>query len=95
MRETKRIGKYLDKYTYCIMMPVYYEHEEKPCWRIPIVGSKEYVESRFNDYPDYEKATQEENREMRKARFQEYMYLKSVGRRKADCQKIKEMYGFN
>lgn len=92
--EKKEILKYLEDGIFCIMIPVYYECEEKPAWRKVCIGSKEYCESRFNDYPNFYNATAEENREMRECRFREYLFLKEIGKRKKDMLEIQKAYGF-
>ena len=92
---TKEIVSYLSDDTYCILMPVYYECELKPAWRVEFIGSLEECKERFDDFPDNREATHDENLEMRKNRLQEYLFLKETGRRKEDCKAIKEMYGFN
>lgn len=51
--KTKEIVNYLDKYTFCILVPVYYYGEEKTAWRKCYVGTLEDCESNFSAFPDY------------------------------------------
>lgn len=36
----KEILNYLDRETYCIVVPKYYEFEDKPAWTKVFIGSK-------------------------------------------------------
>lgn len=92
--ETKRLVTYLNDGMYCILVPVYYECEKKPAWRKCFIGSKEECEQKYDDYPEYIKATNDENKRHRENRFKEYLFLKERGTRKKEMLEIKEMYGF-
>lgn len=92
---TKEIVSYLSDGNYCILIPIYYGCELKPAWRVEFIGSLEDCKAKFDDYPDYRIATNDENASMRMSRFNEYLFLKERRTRSADCKAIKEMYGFN
>ena len=91
--ENKKIMNYLNKETYCILVPVYYEFEDKPAWRKVFTGTKEECEKTFADYPDYMIANEEENKKNRENIFKEYMFLLSIKKYK-EAEKIKTQYRF-
>lgn len=91
--EEKYITQYLNKETYCILVPIYYEFEEKPAWRKVFVGTEEECKNVFINYPDYMKASEEENKKHRENIFKEYTFLLSIKKFKK-AQKIKEQYRF-
>lgn len=91
--EKKKIFNYLSKETYCILVPVYYDFEEKPAWRRVFVGSKEECEKAFSNYPDFLNASIEENAQHMKSRMQEYLFLLSIGKN-AQAEKIKAQCNF-
>lgn len=61
--ESKQIMQYLEKGTHCILVPVYYDEEEKPAWRNVFVGTYVDCLENFNAFPDYYEATLEQNAE--------------------------------
>ena len=91
--EKKYITQYLNKETYCILVPIYYEFENKPAWRKIFVGTEKECKEDFVSYPDYMKASEEENKKNRNNKFQEYMFLLSI-KKLTKAQKIKEQYRF-
>ena len=91
--DKKKIFNYFSKENYCILVPVYYDFEEKPAWRRVFVGSKEECKKAFSNYPDFLNASGEENAQMRKNRLQEYLFLLSIGKN-AQAEKIKVQYNF-
>ena len=91
--ENKKIVSYCSRESYCILIPVYYEFEEKPAWRRVFVGSKEECEKVFSNYPDSLNASNEENIQNRKNKIQEYLFLLSIGKN-AKAEKIKIQYNF-
>ena len=91
--ERKRITNYCSKENYCILIPVYYEFEEKPAWRRVFIGSKEECEKAFSNYPDCLNASSEENAQNRKNKIQEYLFFLSIGKN-AQAEKIKAQYNF-
>jgi hypothetical protein len=91
--EKKQIFNYSSKDTYCILVPVYYDFEEKPAWRRVFVGSKKECEQVFDNYPDILNASYEENLQHRNNKRQEYLLLLSIGKN-AQAEKIKAQYNF-
>ena len=91
--ESKKIVSYCSKENYCILIPVYYEFEEKPAWRRVFTGSKEECEKAFENYPEYLKATNDENRANRQNKMQEYLFLLSINK-KNQAEQIKTQYNF-
>lgn len=85
----KEIFRYNEQY--CILIPVYYEFEEKPAWRKVFIGSKKECEKVFDDYPEFLKASNDENAQNRKNKSQEYLFLLSINNKK-QAEKIKEKY---
>lgn len=61
--EKKIITQYLEKGTHCILVPVYYDGEEKPAWRNVFVGTYVSCLENLNAFPDYYEATLEQNAE--------------------------------
>lgn len=88
---TKKIVSYVDSERYCILVPVFYEYEDKPTWKKAFVGSKEECEKAFPDYPDTMQATYEENKQLREWKRQEYLSLLSHGKKK-EAEAIKIQY---
>ena len=78
---------------YCIMVPVFYEYENKPAWRKMFVGNLTECEKEFSLFPDFLKATAEENAKNRKNQIELYHFFNSIGAAK-EAQKIKEQYHF-
>ena len=78
---------------YIIMVPVFYEHEEKPTWRTVYSGTRADCEKRFQDFPDRMKATEEENKENRQWKKQEMIFLESIGRKNC-AEMIRKQYCF-
>ena len=91
--ESKKITNYCSKENYCILIPVYYEFEEKPAWRRVFTGSKEECEKAFENYPKYLKATNDENRANRQNKIQEYLFLLSINKKK-QAEQIRAQYNF-
>lgn len=62
----KKIVSYTEKNTFCVLIPVYYEYENKPAWKKVFSGSLDECEKEIKLYPDYMRATYEENQNNRK-----------------------------
>lgn len=90
--ETKRITTYLNN-NFCVLVPVYYEHETAPAWRKYFIGNKEEAEAAFLAAPEYLKATAEENAINKHWRIQEYILL-SDHRKTKEAAAIKAQYNF-
>lgn len=90
--EKKKIVNYCGE-CFAIVLPVYYECEEKPAWRVVFKGSKEECRNNIELYPDCATATHEENLQNRKNKMQEYLFLLSIKKIK-DAEKIKEAFNF-
>lgn len=78
---------------YVIMIPVFYEYEDRPAWRIVFKGTEEECEKEFYSFPDYLNATHEENKENRKNMFELYKFFISTHAYE-DAEKIKKQYHF-
>lgn len=91
--EKKKISNYLSVENYCILVPVYYEFEVEPAWRKVFTGDKKECENAFGNYPDFIKATSDENKENRKQKMQEYLFLLSINKKK-EAEKIKLQFNF-
>lgn len=88
----KKIVNYCNE-CYAIMLPVYYEFEEKPAWRIVFIGSEKKCRENYELYPDFIFATYEENLKNRKNKKAEYLHLLAINKRK-EAEKIKKTYNF-
>ena len=91
--ESKRITNYCSKENYCILIPVYYECENAPSWRKVFTGTKNECEKAFENYPEYLKATNDENRANRQNKMQEYLFLLSINKKK-QAEQIRTQYNF-
>ena len=91
--EIKRITNYCSKENYCILIPVYYEYENAPSWRKVFTGTKNECEKAFKNYPEYLKATNDENRANRQNKMQEYLFLLSINKKK-QAEQIRMQYNF-
>ena len=89
--ERKRITNYCSKESYCILIPVYYECENAPSWRKVFIGTKNECEKAFENYPEYLKATNDENRANRQNKMQEYIFLLSINKKK-QAEQIRMQY---
>ena len=78
---------------YVIMIPVFYEYEDRPAWRKVFTGSKEECEKEFSMLPDNLKATSEENKTNRETMIDLYKFFLSIHAYK-DAEKIKKQYHF-
>ena len=94
MNENKKeIVSYLNSNDYAILIPIYYECEEKPALRKVFVGTQEECKKIFNSYPDSMQATYEENKNNRKWKLEEYLLLMSLKNIKK-AMEMKRQYGF-
>ena len=91
--EIKRITNYCSKENYCILIPVYYECENAPSWRKVFTGTKNECKKAFENYPEYLKATNDENRANRQNKMQEYIFLLSINKKK-QAEQIRMQYNF-
>ena len=91
--ERKRITNYCSKENYCILIPVYYECENAPSWRKVFTGTKNECKKIFENYPEYLKATNDENRANRQNKMQEYLFLLSINKKK-QAEQIRMQYNF-
>ena len=91
--QSKKITSYCSEKNYCILIPVYYECENVPSWRKVFTGSKSECENAFENYPEYLKATNEENRKHIQNKKQEYFFLLSINKKK-QAEQIKAQYNF-
>ena len=91
--EIKRITNYCSKENYCILIPVYYECENNPSWRKVFTGTKNECEKAFKNYPEYLKATNDENRANRQNKMHEYLFLLSINKKK-QAEQIRMQYNF-
>ena len=91
--ERKRITNYCSKENYCILIPVYYECENAPSWRKVFTGTKNECKKAFENYPEYLKATNDENRVNRQNKMQEYIFLLSINKKK-QAEQIRMQYNF-
>lgn len=76
---------------YALMVPVYYDYETRPAWRIAARGSLEDVRKAYEAAPDQMKATEEENRNNRQWKRAEMLLLYDHGK-KAAAEAIKKQY---
>lgn len=91
--ESKKIVKYCNTDNYCVLIPVYYDHEQRPAWRKYYIGPESYAREYFEAAPDYLKATANENYNNRFFKRQEYLLLLEHGKIK-EADEIKTRYGF-
>lgn len=91
--ESKKIVKYCNTDNYCILIPVYYDHEKRPAWRKYYIGPESYAREYFEAAPDHLKATPNENEINRFYKRNEYISLLEHGKIK-EANKIKKQYGF-
>lgn len=63
---------------YCIMIPIYYEYEDKPAWRRVFKGTKKECEKEFSTLPEYLNATHEENKKNREDMIDLYEFFIST-----------------
>ena len=91
--ERKRITNYCSKENYCILIPVYYECENAPSWRKVFTGTKNECKKAFENYPEYLKATNDENRANRQNKMQECLFLLSINKKK-QAEQIRMQYNF-
>lgn len=89
----KEIVNYNNTSTYLILVPVFYEHENKPAWRTVYKGTKKECEKEFSSFPDSLKATPEENNRNRKNQLATAIFYESIGRKAAAAQ-IRKRYNF-
>lgn len=94
MREYKKeIVKYENGYKYLILVPVFYECEEKPAWRNVFSGSLEECKENFSSFPDTMQASPEENKRNRHNMRLTADLWQSLGRYKAAAM-LRKRYGF-
>ena len=89
----KYIAQTDDNNVFLIMLPVFYEFENRPAWRKVFKGTKEECEKEFELYPDSIKATAEENKNNRQWKMKEFLFLQSIGKKK-EAEKIRLQYNF-
>ena len=89
MNETKEIIKYDEQF--CIVIPKYYEFENRPSWVVAYRGNFGECKNVFGNCPDLLTATFEENANNRHMKRQEYLFLLSIGKKK-EADKIKKQY---
>lgn len=89
--EKKKILDYCGE-CFCIIIPVYYEYDIEPAWRVVFKGNKKECENIFNNYPDYMTATTEENRKHKRNIIQEYIFLQDHNKKEADRLKAKYIF---
>lgn len=91
--ESKKLVQYCNSNTYVVLVPVYYEHENIPAWRKVFKGNIEECKNIFDTFPDHMIASFEENKENRKWKMQEYLFLLSINKTKK-AMEIKKQYNF-
>lgn len=94
MKEHTYICKYLNNGNYCILTPVFYEHEARPAWRKWFIGSPEECKKMLPAAPDFINASTEENNTMRNYRLKEYLFLINIGKN-TEAAAINNMYHFS
>lgn len=78
---------------YIILVPVFYEFENCPAWKIVYGGTKTECEKEFDSFPNTLKASADENAQNRKWKMKEMLFCQSIGHnKKADA--IKKQYHF-
>lgn len=91
--DKKRLVKYYGGPNYCVLIPVYYDHETAPAWRKYYIGPESYAIEYFETAPDYLNATADENEKNRFWKKQEYLLLLNHGKIK-EANEIKVQYNF-
>ena len=66
MKERAHITTYNNNF--CVLMPIYYQHETRPAWRKYYTGSRESCIKILGSAPEYLNATPEEERRNRTGR---------------------------
>lgn len=89
--EAKKIVKNHADGNYCLLIPVYYEYENKPAWRIARRGTLLEVQSAFDLFPEYLMASNDENLKNRQNKRQEFLFLLEIGKKK-EAEKIQRQY---
>jgi len=91
--EKKQLVNYLER-AFCVLVPVYYDHETRPAWRKYHV-TEDATEAReaYETAPDYLHATEDENRENRRYKRAEMFLLYDHGKRK-EADAIRAQYQF-
>lgn len=90
-KDKKIIVQYNHSEKYWILIPVYYENETQPAWRLVFSGTKEECKKEFYSFPDYMIATPEENKRNRENKRKEYLFLLEIGKTAAAAA-IKNQY---
>ena len=90
--ESKTICRYLES-GYCIFVPVYYEIESRPAWRVVFTGTRKECEKVFCNYPDFLRATAEENKKHRENKIKELIFLESIKKYKEAEEIRKQLKG--
>lgn len=93
MEYKKYIAKDNSRGGYALMIPVFYDHETRPAWRIETRGSLEDVREAYQAAPEQMKATAEENRNNRNWKRAEMLFLYDHGKREA-ADAIRKQYNF-
>lgn len=88
----KEIKKYCDS-GFCVLVPVWYDNELTPAWRIVYKGTLEECKKEFGSYPNYMFASYEENATARKWKLKEMLFCREIGNIKR-ANAIKTQYGF-
>ena len=78
---------------YALMIPIFYEYETKPAWRIAARGSLEEVRKAYETAPEQMKATAEENRNNRQWKRAEMFLLYEHGKFD-EANAIRKQYNF-
>lgn len=89
----KEIVSYNNGYKYLIIIPVFYECENKPSWKTVYSGSFDDCKKAFSMFPDTLQATAEENAKNRYYMRLQADFYQSIGRYSV-AQKIRKRYGF-
>lgn len=89
MKDKKYITKYENNY--CVLVPVYYDHETRPAWRKHYTGTKKECENILATVPDYLNATPDENKTNRYYKRLEYNFYMDRGQVKKAAA-IKKQY---
>ena len=79
--------------TYIIIIPIYYEYENKPAYRTVYKGSKEDCKKVFESFPDTLTATEEENKTNRYWKHKEMMHAFENGNFRK-FERIRKQYYF-
>lgn len=86
--ESKKISRYLAT-NYSVLIPVYYELESRPAWRVVFTGTYKECEKAFCNYPDFLRATAEENKKNKENKIKELIFLESIKKYK-DAEEIRK-----